>query len=90
MEQLDVVQGSPKSDKIIDKPIFLEKMLKLSELLSKDMPHVRIDWYYANNRLYFGEIIFFDGSGFCVFEREEWDYKLGEWIQIENCKEITR
>lgn len=42
-------------------------MLELSEILSKDIPHVRVDWYIVDNELYFGELTFFDSSGFDPF-----------------------
>ena len=63
IEQYDL----PKSDDIMPKPAFLEEMLHLSKLLSKNLIHVRVDWYFTNNRLYFGELTFFDGSGYNQF-----------------------
>lgn len=77
-------QGLPLSEGIMEKPSFLEEMLELSKILSEGIPQARIDWYYSNNQLYFGEITLFDGSGFEMFDPEEWDYKLGELINIEN------
>lgn len=40
IEQYDL----PKTDEIMPKPAFLEEMLHLSKLLSKDLIHVRVDW----------------------------------------------
>lgn len=77
IEQYDL----PKSDAIMPKPAFLEEMLRLSKLLSKDLVHVRVDWYFANNRLYFGELTFFDGSGFNLFCGDA-DELLGSWIKL--------
>lgn len=77
IEQYDL----PKSDEIMPKPAFLEEMLSLSKLLSKDLVHVRVDWYFANNRLYFGELTFFDGSGFNLFCGDA-DELLGSWIKL--------
>lgn len=77
IEQYDL----PKSDEIMPKPAFLEEMLRLSKLLSKDLVHVRVDWYFANNRLYFGELTFFDGSGFNLFCGDA-DELLGSWIKL--------
>ena len=74
--------GLPNSDMLIKKPENLEKMLVLSENLSKSIAHVRIDWYVINERLYFGEITFFDGSGFTPFQREKDDLLLGSWINL--------
>ena len=81
--RLDMVHGSPMSDKIIEKPSFLENMLKLTKILAKDLAHVRIDWYFVNNKLYFGEITFYVASGFTKFQPQKWDYELGSWIKIK-------
>ena len=66
----------------IAKPIKLEEMIQLSELLAKDISHVRVDWYLINDRIYFGEITFFDGSGFEPFDDYSHDSFLGSLIKI--------
>ena len=63
IEQYDL----PKTNELMPKPAFLEEMLYLSRLLSKNLIHVRVDWYFTNNRLYFGELTFYDGSGYNQF-----------------------
>lgn len=70
------------SPTIAPKPELLEKMLELCEILAVGMPHVRIDWYYCNGKLYFGEITFFDGSGFEKFDNYNDDLLLGSWIDL--------
>lgn len=79
IEQYDL----PKTDEILPKPVFLEEMLRLSKLLSKNLIHVRVDWYFTNNRLYFGELTFFDGSGYNLFCGNA-DELLGGWIKLPN------
>lgn len=74
--------GLPRSTYEYEKPVFLEEMLSLSRKIAQDMPHVRVDWYYTNNRLYFGEITFFDASGFEEFEPNEWNLVLGDMISL--------
>jgi len=81
-KKLPISQGIPMSDVKMQKPAFLEQMLMLSRQLSQGMPEARIDWYWVDERLIFGEITLFDGSGFDKFEPEEWDEKLGEWIVL--------
>lgn len=65
-----------------NKPKTFEKMKKLSSVLSKNIPHVRVDWYEINEKLYFGELTFYTCSGFIPFESEEWDKKLGDMIKL--------
>ena len=74
--------GYQISYKATDKVDSLDEMYFLSKILAKDIPHVRVDWYVANKKLYFGEMTFFDSSGFDPFYPEEWDYTLGSWIQL--------
>lgn len=72
----------PKSTRPIDKPENFNEMIQLAEKLSKDIPFVRVDFYDINGKIYFGEMTFFPGCGFEEFTPEEWDYKLGEWIDL--------
>ena len=58
--KLDIFQGIPMSDEVMDRPEFLDEMLELSRILSKDIPQVRVDWYWSDGHLYFGELTFFD------------------------------
>lgn len=66
------------------KPINFEKMKELAVVLSKNIPELRVDFYEVNNKIYFGELTFFDGSGFDKIEPKEWDKKLGDWIELSS------
>ena len=72
----------PKSKIPIDKPLNYNKMIELAEVLSKDIPFVRVDFYEVSGKVYFGELTFFPGSGFEEFEPFEWDRTLGSWIEL--------
>ena len=72
----------PNSKKIIPKPLNYQKMIELSEILAKDIPFVRVDWYEINNKLYFGELTFFPGNGYEEFTPDEWDFKLGKMLDL--------
>lgn len=73
------------SNEIIPPPTFLKELLELSEKLAKGIPHVRVDWYYVNNQLYFGEMTFFDGAGFDPMDKKEDELMIGSWIDITYC-----
>lgn len=81
---LSFKQGHPWATKDIKKPVGFDKMIELSERLSKDLPHVRVDLYDINGKVYFGELTFFHFSGNVPFEPEEWDYKVGGWLKLPN------
>lgn len=83
---LSFTNGHPNSNNKIQKPKSLDKMKLLAERLSGNLPHVRVDFYDINGRIYFGEMTFFHWSGFVPFEPEEWDYTFGSWIKLPNKK----
>jgi len=62
-------------------PEAIDKMIELSEILAKDMIHARIDWYYLDGKIYFGEITLYDGSGFEPFVDKD-DEFLGSLISL--------
>ncbi len=73
----------PDFEKKIEIPKDIMKMIELAEKLSNEKKFVRIDFYYTNKKIYFGEMTFYPASGFGKFTSEDWDYKLGKWINIE-------
>lgn len=79
---LPLTNGHPNAKKTPALPMQFEKMKELASKLSKDIPHVRVDFYEINGKIYFGELTFFHWSGFVPFAPEEWDYKFGEWITL--------
>lgn len=81
---LPFTNGHPNSNKILNKPTGFEKMKELASILSKGFPHLRVDFYDINGRIYFGELTFFHWSGMVPFVPEEWDYKFGSWIELPN------
>lgn len=81
---LPFTNGHPNTDIKIKKPKGFEEMKRLAAILSKGIPHVRVDFYDINGRIYFGELTFFHWSGMKPFEPKEWDFTFGKWIQIPN------
>ena len=73
-------------DTKIEKPKYLDKLLELSRVLSKDIPFIRTDFYVINGSIYFGELTFYPEAGFGLFTPEKWDYKLGELIELPENK----
>lgn len=74
----------------IQRPKQYELMKELAAKLSEDMPFSRIDFYEVDEKVYFGEITFYPASGFEGFKPDEWDFKLGEWIQLPDGGVQTR
>ena len=61
-------------------------MKELAEKISVEIPHVRVDFYEVDGRVYFGEMTFYHFSGFTPFEPQEWDYIFGDWLDISIIK----
>lgn len=80
---LDIKQKYPNSGKPLRKPETFEQMIELSKVLSKDFPHVRVDFYEVDGKLYFGELTFYHFSGFMPFEPNHWDHTFGDWIKLQ-------
>lgn len=72
----------PDYNRPIKLPTNIDKMIELAEVLSKDIPFVRIDFYNINGKIYFGEITFFPAGGLGTFTPREWDIKLGKYIKL--------
>ena len=79
---LPFTNGHPNSKVQPEKPECFDEMRMLAEKLADGIPQVRVDFYEVNGKVYFGEMTFFHWSGMVPFEPEEWDYKIGEWLDI--------
>ena len=76
----------PSSKRQISKPKNYQKMIELSEKISKDLLFARIDFYEIDGKIYFGEITFYPGNGTEEFTPEKYDYLLGSWLNLPNDK----
>lgn len=79
---IDVKQGHPRAEVPPVKPTLFEEMKMISEKLSKGLPHVRVDLYEANGRVYFGELTFYHFGGMVPFEPSSWDETFGSWLHL--------
>ena len=79
---LSFTNGHPNSNKHIDKPSSFNEMVKLATILSKDIPHVRVDFYEIDGKIYFGELTLYHWSGLKPFNPKEWDKKIGDWLKL--------
>ena len=81
-EPMPVIKQFPNSGTITLRPKNFNKMIECAEWLSKGVPYLRVDFYEVNDRLYFGELTFYPGSGFEKFSPESYDYLFGSWIKL--------
>ncbi|WP_270750153.1 ATP-grasp fold amidoligase family protein [Fusobacterium hominis] len=80
-------EGDPPLVRNIPKPENYEEMINLAENLSKDFPHARIDLYNINKKIIFGEITFYNASGYMKYEPDDFDLYIGNKFNLKEWKE---
>lgn len=68
----------------VEKPEGMDEMFKMASKLSQGLPFARIDLYYCNGKIYFGEITFFPDSGYDFNLLPETDLRFGSLIRLED------
>lgn len=86
---LDVLQGTRKNAaSLIERPKCFDKMISIAEELSSilvyntKIPHVRIDLYQTDSKVYFGEYTFFHSGGLAKFHPEKYDIIFGKMLEL--------
>lgn len=67
-------------------PESYKEMIKIATKIAKDFPHVRVDFYDQNGKIVFGELTFYDGSGYMKYSPDSFDFDIGEKFEIEGIK----
>ena len=81
---LPLKQKYKNSDKKFSKLENFDEMVRLARILSKNIPHIRVDFYNINGKIYFGEMTFYHFSGFEKFEPDSYDKILGDYLTLPN------
>lgn len=66
----------------VPRPKKLDQMIKMAKTLSKGLPHVRVDLYYVEEKIYVGELTFYTSAGLGKFYPEEYNFELGNLIKL--------
>ncbi len=86
LERFPFTSLLPNSKGKLEKPECYDELIACSSKLSQGLPHVRVDAYIVNGKIYFGEMTLFHNSGLRKYEPDEWDYKIGQWLQLPEVK----
>ena len=73
-----------RDENTLEKPLNFESMLIVARKLSSGFPHVRVDLYNIKGKIYFGELTFYDGSGYFHYDPDEFDYQAGQYFTEYN------
>lgn len=65
------------------KPKKLNELKKIAKKLCEDFEFVRADFYEVNNKIYFGEITQYPGSGSEEFKPRKKDFELGKYWKVK-------
>ena len=76
------VDGKPIDVDLITRPQSFEEMKSVAKLLSHNIPHLRVDLYEVDGKVFFGELTFFDSSGFDNLNSDSVDLEWGSWITL--------
>src|SRR5690625_4532101 len=74
---------APKIKEKMVKPKNFDVMCEIAEKLSVDFPHVRVDLYNIDGAIYFGELTFYDTSGYQIFDPDKFDFILGDLFKLD-------
>ena len=77
--------GYPRSKKRIGKPVPLARMVEMAEILSQDLPFLRVDLYVVDSQVFVGELTIYPGNGMEQFTDESWNRRLGDMLELPNC-----
>ena len=64
------------------RPSSFDEMKRIAAELSAGFPHVRVDLYCVRNRIWWGEMTFFDSSGYDDMCSLSWDRAFGAWLDL--------
>ncbi len=79
---LQIIESVPVDPRDHPKPECFQTMVWAAETMCKEFAQVRIDFYIVDNKLYFGEMTFTDGSGMLRNLPREFEYEMGSWITL--------
>lgn len=79
---IDVITDYPNFGDSVSRPDGLDEMLRVANLLAKDFPFVRVDLYWVNGKVYFGELTFYPWTGYVKFVPDDFDFELGNQFML--------
>jgi hypothetical protein len=86
--KLDVVRMDERPQaEALPRPENYEQMVQWAEQLAAPFPEVRVDLYNLHGQIYFGELTFYDGSGYMQFSPDAFDFEMGSKFDVSEFSE---
>jgi hypothetical protein len=76
------IDDTPPSSFVPERPPHFEEMWEAAALLAKPFLYARVDFYDLPDGPRFGEITLTPGSGHLPTAPDEWDFKLGDMLEL--------
>jgi len=70
----------------VKKPKNFDLMVEYAKILSKDFPHIRVDFYNIDGEIIFGELTLYTSKGYINFIPDNFDFILGDKFNINSFK----
>ena len=80
--RLEYQRIEPNSETPINMPPNFDKMIEIVKMLAKDFLQIRVDLYNINGKIYFGELTFFNQSGFDIDITYDTDLYWGNKFEL--------
>lgn len=82
-ERISAVLKYPSDpEREFERPAVLDELKELCRKVSAGIPHVRSDFFIVDDKIYFGELTFFHGSGYEKTTPEEFNRTIGDWLVL--------
>lgn len=82
--KLDVIREGDDTLVDVKLPDNFSDLCRVVEILAENFLHVRVDLYDNENTINFGELTFYNASGYMKYQPDEFDYIIGEKFKLEN------
>ncbi len=70
--------GDEPGDFVPEKPECFAKMLDIAQKMAEPFPHVRVDLFVYRGQIRFGELTFYNASGYMQYAPDSFDTEIGE------------
>ena len=84
--KLPVIRSGDADIGEMPKPKNYYEMRAIAESLSADFPHVRVDLYSVDDKTLFGELTFYNASGYMKYEPDSFDVEIGKFFPLIEMK----
>jgi len=72
-----------------ERPAQLEEMIAAARVLTEGFPLVRVDFYVHGGRLLLGELSLNPVGGYTVFRPDDWNLRIGDWLDLPDMASLA-